>query len=103
MVVNLHLETDAETEFVSFDGERIRLILKRIAADLEELLRTTLSGEVIGPSPSRAGKGKGDEDPYVRHRRRLAEPIEEAEVGRRRGSPREERAALRTELGLPPQ
>ena len=37
VVVNLRPETDAETEYVSFDRPRMRRVLARIIADLEEL------------------------------------------------------------------
>ena len=94
MVVNLLLETDPHTEYVTFDGERIQQILGRIAADVEELARRWGGEEEAQSIPSQAG-----ETEEARHRRKLAEPPGQ----KRRLSPREERALLRAEAGLPPQ
>ena len=91
VVVNLRPDNDGETEFVSFDRPRILRVLARIAADLDELARAHEVG-AVGALP-------GEDDPRARHRRRLAEPSPE----RPRLSPREERAQLRADVGLPPQ
>ena len=37
VIVNLRLDTDVETEFVSFDRPRVVRVLERIAADLDNL------------------------------------------------------------------
>ena len=86
VVVNLRLDTDAETEYVSFDRARVMRILERIAADLEDL---ATGGQVIS--------SEGHDDPAVRHRRQLAEPQKQP----KRLSTREEREALRPKLKLP--
>ena len=91
VVVNLRPDNDVEAEFVAFDRPRILRVLARIAADLDELARAHEVGA--------AGAPPGEDDPRARHRRRLAEPAPEPP----RLSPREERARLRAELGLPPQ
>ncbi len=91
VVVNLRLETEGVTEFVNFDAQRIRGVLARIAADLDEVARRS-SGASVGATAER-------EDALVLHRRRLAEPPAQP----RRLSPYEERNALRAEAGLPPQ
>ena len=67
-----------ETEFVSFDPPRVVRVLERIAADLANL-------------------GLVPNDPQARHRRELAEPPREP----KKLSHREQRTALRAELGLP--
>jgi hypothetical protein len=84
VVVNLRPDNDGETEFVPFDQARI-------AADLDELARDHVAGT--------AGAPPGEEERRARHRRRLAEPP----PAPARLSPREERARLRAEVGLPPQ
>ena len=91
VVVNLRAETDPKTAFVAFDQARVWRVLKRIAADLDELLgRQTPreNGDATGDTPV-AG---------VKHRRRLAEP--EPEVSSL--SQHEQRAILREKMGLPP-
>ena len=90
-VVNLRPDSDVETEFAAFDRPRILRVLARIAADLDALARAHEVG-AVGAIPS-------EDDPRARHRRRLAEPPPE----RPRLSPREERARLRADVGLPPQ
>jgi hypothetical protein len=67
-----------ETEFVSFDRPRVVRVLERVAADLANL-------------------GLVPNDPQARHRRELAEPSREP----KKLSHREQRTALRAELGLP--
>jgi len=89
VMVNLRPETDAEREYVVFERWRILRVLERIAADLDDLARPPGVPAPLAPP---------DEDAGTRHRRRLAEPPPRP----RRQSIREERAALRAELGLPP-
>jgi DNA-binding IclR family transcriptional regulator len=89
VVVNLRPDADAETEFVGFDRPRVLRVLARIAADLDHL---------TGPeSLILAETSRSPEEARRRHREQLAEP----EPVPPRRSPREERAALREELGLP--
>jgi hypothetical protein len=103
----MRLETDAETEYVRFDGERVRRILRRIAADVEELIHpgdlasVEPSTDPAAPSETKQEQQKQqqEQDAQARHRRRLAEPPPKE----RKLSPREERAALRAKLGLPPK
>ena len=90
VVVNLCPATEDETEFVPFDRPRVLRVLARIAADLDELARSS--------PPTAAATAEGKEDLRAQHRRRLAEP----EPKPRRLSVQEERAALREALGLPP-
>ena len=90
VVVNLRPATAEETEFVPFDRPRVLRVLARIAADLDEFVRS--------PLPPAAATAEGEEDLRARHRRRLAEP----EPKPRRLSMQEERAALREALGRPP-
>ena len=96
VVVNLLLETDPQTEYVIFDGERIQRILGRIAADVEELARRW---EGTKEAPFDPFQPEEEESEEAGHRRRLAEPPGQ----KPRLSPREERALLRAEAGLPPQ
>jgi hypothetical protein len=86
VVVNLRLDTEENTEYVSFDHARVMRILGRIASDLEDL--------VAGRQNT-----KDEDNPAVRHRRQLAEPQELP----KKLSTREERNALRVKLKLPPQ
>jgi hypothetical protein len=69
VIVNLRLDTDVETEFVSFDGPRVVRVLERIAADLDKL------SEV--PNDPQAEREANQHDPQARHRRELAEPSPE--------------------------
>ncbi len=92
VVVNLRLETDSETEYVSFDCPRVLRMLARMIADLDEL---------TGFPPLAAAeeaRGEDAEARRVRHWRRLAEP----DPPPRRFSMREERAMPRALLDLPP-
>ena len=91
VIVNLRLDTDVETEFVSFDRPRVVRVLERIAADLDNLS--------LVPNDPQADKESNQNDPQARHRRELAEPPREP----KKLSPREQRTALRAELGLPPE
>jgi hypothetical protein len=85
VVVNLRLDTDENTEYVSFDHARVMRILGRIASDLEGLA----TGRQISP--------EGEGNPTARHRRQLAEPQEQP----KKLSTREERNALRAKMKLP--
>jgi len=89
-VVNLRPETDPETEYVSFDRPRVLRVLARIIADLDELTG-------FPPIAEEAKEGSA-EARRVRHRQRLAEP----DPPPKRLTVREERAALRALLDLPP-
>jgi hypothetical protein len=88
--VNLRPETDAETEYVWLDRPRRRRVLARIIADLDEL-----TGYPSGTAEERA---LDDETRRVQHRPRLTEP----DPSSKPLTAREERAALREALGLPP-
>jgi len=90
VVVNLRPDADPETEYVVFERWRILRVLERIAADLDDVAR---------PPGVLAPLAPPDEDVGTRYRRRLAEPPPRP----RRRSAREERTALRAELGLPPE
>ena len=90
--MNLRPETDPETEYVSFDRPHVLRVLARIIADLDELAGYPPIAE------KKAAKGEDAETRRARHRRRLAEP----EPPPRRLTVREERAALRALLDLPP-
>src|SRR3954451_17415642 len=68
VVVNLLPETDAETEYVSFDRPRVLRVLARIIADLDELASYPTIPE------EEAIRGEDVEARQVRHRQRLAEP-----------------------------
>jgi DNA-binding transcriptional MerR regulator len=91
VMVNLRAETDPKTAFVAFDQARVWQVLKRIAADLDEL-----SGR---KTPSENGDATiTTQVAGIKHRRRLAEP--EPELSSL--SQREQRAILREKMGLPP-
>jgi hypothetical protein len=89
---NLRPETDPETEHVSFDRRRVLRVLTRIIADLDELASFPPIAD------EEEAKGEDAEARRVRHRKRLAEP----DPPPKRLSIREERAALRALLDLPP-
>ena len=91
VVVNLRPETDPETEYVSFDRPRVLRVLTRIIADLDELAS-------FPPLADKEAKNENAETRRVRHRQRLAEP----DPPPKRLTVREERAALRALLNLPP-
>ena len=91
VMVNLRLDTDVETEFVSFDRPRVVRVLERIASDLDNLS--------LVPDDPQADREVNQNDPQARHRRELAEPSREPT----KLSQREQRTALRAELGLPPE
>ena len=91
VVVNLRAETDPKTAFVAFDQARVLRVLKRIAADLDELSRRMPSTEDDQSTLDTNVAG-------VKHRRRLAEP--EPELSSL--SQREQRAILREKMDLPP-
>src|SRR5438874_2607486 len=90
VVVNLRPEGDPETEYVAFDRPRVLRVLARIIADLDGLAG-------FPPIAEEAKKGSA-EARRSRHRHRLAEP----EPPPKRLTVREERAALRALLDLPP-
>jgi hypothetical protein len=90
-VVNLRPESDPETEYVSFDRPRVLRVLSRIIADLDGLAG-------LPPVAEEDVKKGGVEARRASHRRQLAEldpPPKPLTV-------REERAALRALLKLPP-
>ena len=87
VVVNLRLDTEENTEYVTFDHARVMRILGRIASDLEDL---ATGGQIVASE---------QDNPAARHRRQLAEPQEQP----KKLSTREERNALRAKLKLPPQ
>ena len=91
VVVNLRPETDPETEYVAFDRPRVLRVLARIIADLDGLAG-------LPPIAEEEVKKGGAEARRARHRRRLAEP----DPPPKRLTVREERAALRALLKLPP-
>jgi hypothetical protein len=91
VVVNLRAETDSTTAFVAFDQARVLRVLKRIAADLDELSGRTTPTESHDSTLDTNAAG-------VKHRRRLAEP--EPELSSL--SQREQRDILREKMGLPP-
>jgi transcriptional regulator with XRE-family HTH domain len=91
VVVNLRVERDPKTAFVAFDQARVLRVLKRIAADLDELSgRMTLTENNDAAVDTIAAN--------VKHRQRLAEP--EPELSSL--SQREQRAIVREKMGLPP-
>ena len=92
VVMKLRPETDPEREYVSFDRPRVLRVLARIIADLDELAGYPPITE------EKAAKGEDAETRRAQHRHRLAEP----EPPPKRLSVREERAALRALLDLPP-
>jgi hypothetical protein len=85
-------ETDPETEYVSFDRPRVLRVLNRIIADLDELAGLPPIAD------EQETKGEDADARRIRHRKRLAEP----DPPPKRWSVREERAALRALLDLPP-
>ena len=91
VTVNLRAEADPKTALVAFDQARVWRVLKRIAADLDELSGRKTPGENGDSTVDIQVTG-------VKHRRRLAEP--EPELSSL--SQREQRAILREKLGLPP-
>jgi hypothetical protein len=91
VVVNLRPETDPETEYVAFDRPRVLRVLARIIADLDGLAG-------FPPIAEEEAKKGGAEARRARHRRRSAEP----DPPPKRLTVREERAALRALLKLPP-
>src|SRR5438874_9598004 len=91
VVVNLRPETDPETEYVSFDRPRVLRVLARIIADLDGLAG-------FPPIAEEEAKKGGAAARRLRHRRRLAEP----DPLPKQLTVREERAALRALLNLPP-
>ena len=78
--------------YVAFDRPRVLRVLDRIIADLDELAGFPA---IIDEERGKVGDAEARR---VRHRQRLAEP----EPPPKRLSMREERAALRALLDLPP-
>lgn len=91
VIVNLRPETEEETEFVSFDRRRVLKVRNRMAADLDDFSQRSAE-EMKGSMWSEEGL-----DSQARHRRQLAEPPPKGP------SQRDQRAALRVKLGLPPK
>jgi hypothetical protein len=91
VVVNLRPESDPETEYVAFDRPRVLRVLARVIADLDGLAG-------FPPIAEEEAKKGSAEARRVRHRQRLAEP----DPPPKRLTVREERAALRALLDLPP-
>jgi hypothetical protein len=91
VVVNLRPESDPEPEYVAFDRPLVLRVLARVIADLNGLAGFPLIAE------EQAKKGSA-EARRVRHRQRLAEP----DPPPKRLTVREEQAALRAFLDLPP-
>jgi hypothetical protein len=91
VVVNLRPESDPETEYVAFDRPRVLRVLARIIADLDGLAG-------LPPVAEADVKKRGVEARRARHRWRLAEPDPPSKPL----TVREERAALRALLKLPP-
>lgn len=91
VVVNLRAESDPKTAYVAVDREWVLRVLKRVAANLDQLSGTLspTEEEQVGLEPVIAG---------VKHRHRLAEP--EPELSSL--TQREQRAILREKMGLPP-
>ena len=91
VVVNLRPESDPETEYVAFDRPRVLRVLARVIADLDGLAG-------FPPIAEEEAKKGTAEARCVRHRKGLAEP----DPPPKRLTVREERAALRALLDLPP-
>jgi hypothetical protein len=91
VVVNLRPESDPETEYVAFDRPRVLRVLARVIADLDGLAG-------FPPIAEEEAKKGSAETRRIRHRQRLAEP----DPLPKRLTVREERAALRALLNLPP-
>ncbi len=91
VVVNLRPESDPETEYVAFDRPRVLRVLARVIADLDGLAG-------FPPIAEEEAKKGTAEARRVRHRKGLAEP----DPPPKRLTVREERAALRALLDLPP-
>lgn len=91
VIVNLRAESDPRTAYVGIDGEWVFRVLKRIAANLDQLSGTLnpIEESEVESNPITAG---------VKHRHRLAEP--EPELSSL--THREQRAILREKMGLPP-
>ncbi len=91
VVVNLRASSDPRTAYVGVDREWVLRVLKRVAANLDQLSGTLspTESDQVGLDPVIAG---------VKLRHRLAEP--EPELSSL--SHREQRAILREKMGLPP-
>ena len=91
VVVNLRASSDPRTAYVGVDREWVLRVLKRVAANLDQLSGTLspTESDQVGLDPVIAG---------VKHRHRLAEPEPEFSSL----CQREQRAILREKMGLPP-
>jgi hypothetical protein len=91
VVVNLRAESDLRTAYADINHNWVMRVLKRVAANLDQLSGTLSPTEEnqVGLDPATAG---------VKRRHRLAEP--EPELSSL--SHREQRAILREKMGLPP-
>ncbi|MFM2312728.1 MAG: hypothetical protein RLZZ04_2004 [Cyanobacteriota bacterium] len=91
VVVNLRAESDSRTAYADVNHSWVMRVLKRVAANLDQLSGTLSPTEEnqVGLDPAIAG---------IKRRHRLAEP--EPELSSL--SHREQRAILREKMGLPP-
>ncbi len=91
VVVNLRAESDPRTAYVAVDREWVLRVLKRVAANLDQLSgsQNPIEESEVEPNPIMRG---------VKRRNRLGEP--EPELSSL--SQREQRAILREKMGLPP-
>lgn len=88
VVVNLRADSDPKTAYVGIDQKWVQRVMKRVAADLEQL-----SGQLAPTDEST------EEDPIeagIKHRRRLGEP--EPELSSL--SQQEQRAIVREKMGI---
>ena len=92
VVVNLRAESDSRTAYVSVDRSWVLRVLKRVAANLDQLSGTLSPTSESEVEPNSIMRGES-----LRHR--LAEP--EPELSSL--SHREQRAILREKMGLPPK
>ena len=91
VVVNLRAESDPRTAYVGVDRSWVMRVLKRVAANLDQLSGTLSPTSESEVEPNSIMRG-------VKRRHRLAEP--EPELSSL--SHREQRAILREKMGLPP-
>ncbi len=91
VVVNLRAESDPRTAYVGVDREWVLRVLKRVAANLDQLSgsQNPIEESKVEPNPIMRG---------VKRRNRLGEP--EPELSSL--TQREQRAILREKMGLPP-
>ncbi len=91
VVVNLRAESDPRTAYVGVEHSWVLRVLKRVAANLDQLSGTLSPTSESEVEPNSIMRG-------VKRRHRLAEP--EPELSSL--SHREQRAILREKMGLPP-